>query len=302
MGRDVKMKDRLKQICSLLDIEYVGVIPPGPYNDLGKILQKRLKEGCLSGMDKDGIKTAIDARNFLKEAKSVIVCLFPYYSGDIANSNIAMYARSIDYHKTIIGMLENICEKLGEYICDFKYEAYTDKGPMIDRYLAWKAGLGFYGLNSQIINEKYGSYVMIGYIITNYPFEFDSPVNKECHRCYNCISSCPGNAIGDKFDFSLHKCVSYITQKKGELSEEEARLVSEHNMVYGCDVCQRVCPHNKDIPITPLACFNENLITSLNWDDIENLSNRKFRKAYGDRAFSWRGRSVIERNMKLKPK
>ncbi|EQH30693.1 hypothetical protein QM3_0558 [Clostridioides difficile DA00215] len=95
------------------------------------------------------------------------------------------------------------------------------------------------------------------------------------------------------------KCLSYITQKKGDLSEKEKVVLKNGKKVFGCDICQEVCPHNVEIPTTHILEFKENIIDYLNYDEIKNISNKEFKRRYGDRAFSWRGRNIIKRNMEI---
>ena len=95
------------------------------------------------------------------------------------------------------------------------------------------------------------------------------------------------------------RCLSHLTQKKGELSEEEERLVAAHDLIWGCDCCQRACPHNRRAALTPLAEFREDLMDNLTPEQLEGLTNRTFQAAYGARAFAWRGPAVLRRNLAL---
>ena len=110
-----------------------------------------------------------------------------------------------------------------------------------------------------------------------------------------CIKLCPGGALTEN-GFDERKCVSYITQKKGELSEEEMNAIRNSGSVWGCDICQRVCPENKNKELTGINKFRENLILCIK---NEKISNREFKKKYAERAFSWRGKGVIDRNLSI---
>ena len=113
-----------------------------------------------------------------------------------------------------------------------------------------------------------------------------------------CITSCPGGAITPEGKFDTEKCLSHITQKKGELTHDEISKIVDNGMIFGCDVCQVVCPHNRDVLYSGIKEFTENLIDNLYFDDIKNLSNKAFKIEFGDRAFSWRGKALLERNLK----
>lgn len=294
-------KNMLTDICKEHGIECVGISSPGPYTDLKINLEQRIADGQTTGFEEKDILKRTDPHETMKDARSVIVCLFPYYSkaAACAAGNISIHARVADYHKVIIEKLNKIGETLKKEIPDFRYISYTDTGPLVDRYLAHNAGLGYRGLSSNFINDKYGSYVFIGYMINNYPFVPDEPQNTICLRCKACMHNCPGGAINDNYGMDPQRCLSYITQKKCELSKEETKLMGMHSMIYGCDICQEVCPLNSGLTDTPIREFKENLICGIDPDELEKMSPKEFRQKYGDRTFAWRGARVLKRNLKI---
>ena len=101
------------------------------------------------------------------------------------------------------------------------------------------------------------------------------------------------------YELNPKRCLSYITQKKDEFSEEEKILIRDNKKVFGCDICQDVCPHNKRISKTEINEFIDNQITKLEYEEINSISNKEFKRRYGDRAFSWRGKNIIKRNMEI---
>jgi epoxyqueuosine reductase len=294
-----KVKERLKELCKNLGIEVVGIASTGPYIELKGTLEKRVVQGFFTGFEEKRIEKRIHPELTMEGCKSVIVFLFPYYAGYSNDTNISNYTYAKDYHITAKEKMTQVGENLKEIINDFKYMAFADTGPLVDRYLAYLAGLGFYGINNNIITDKYGSYVFIGYMMTNYPFEPDVPQDRTCIKCGNCVRSCPGGAILGGFEIDPRRCVSFLTQKKGELSEEEVQYLKNNgHSVFGCDICQKVCPHNIDKELTNIKEFLENLIYKLDYKEISEISNKEFKRRYGDRAFSWRGRNIILRNFK----
>ena len=293
------LKDRLMEFCSSIGIECVGIAPPGPYHELEKIWRKRLEQGHFTGFEEMDVSKRIDPRLTLEEARSVIVCLFPYFTGHKPGANLSKSAFSIDYHIIVKNKLEQIGFFLGSHINNFKYKAFVDNGPLADRYMAYLAGLGYFGINGHIITDKYGSYVFIGYIINNYPFPQDEPLDKTCIRCGHCVKKCPGYAILGNFDINPLRCRSYITQKKGDLTDLDKEILGKHHLIYGCDICQDVCPHNRQVQITGIREFKEDLKYSIEYEEIKNISNREFMKKYRDRAFGWRGRKILLRNFEL---
>lgn len=291
----------LADICNKYGTEFAGIAPPGPYTDLGISLEKINKDGNITGFEEKDIRKRTDPRETMKDARSVIVCLFPYYSeaAACAGGNISIHARVADYHKVILEKLNKIGEELQKQIPGFEFVSFTDTGPLVDRYLAYIAGLGYRGLSSNFINDKYGSYIFIGYMINNHPFAPDKPQNAVCLKCKACIRSCPGGAIKENYGMDPKSCLSYITQKKGELSAWETKLLENHPMIYGCDICQEVCPLNSGLPETPIAEFKENLICNIDADEINEMSEKEFRQKFGDRTFAWRGASLLKRNLKI---
>lgn len=225
--------------------------------------------------------------------KSCIVALFPYFCGYKSPSNMSIYTHGEDYHLVTRRILEAVAS--GMRLED--YRIHSDTGPSIERKLALEAGLAFPGKNGLCINPRHGSYFFIGYIVCNEDLPVSQPLNTTCMGCELCISSCPTGAIGN--GFSSHRCLSAITQKRGELEPWETEAVRNNGTIFGCDICQRVCPHNKDIPYTGIPEFKENLIPRLSAEDIDNLSDRAFRRKYANRAFAWRGVAPLKRNLHL---
>ena len=296
MVNDVHMKKVLQQFCRSINIEYVGIAPIGPYVELEKILKTRIENNQYTEFEEACLPKRLDPRLTMEDVQSVIVCLFPYYIGDKADANIPKYTYAVDYHITVKEKLAQIGIFLSGAVPGFHYQAFVDTGPLNDRYMAYLAGLGFYGLNSQIITDKYGSYVLIGYLITNHPFEIDKPLLRTCLQCGRCIAKCPGQAIVGDFAIDPKRCRSYLSQKKGDLTGAEKNIIKKNRLVFGCDICLDVCPHNKESAVTALEEFRQNIISELNYEELLTISNKEFKRRYGSRAFSWRGRKLLVRN------
>ena len=250
-------------------------------------------------MEEPVIENRVNPKETMDNVKSIIVCAFPYYIGEFKESNISKYCYGEDYHIVVKEMLQQICDYLSMNIENFEYKVFADNGPLVDRYLAYLSGIGYFGINNYIISDIYGSYVFIGYIMTNYEFTPDSPLDKTCIKCGKCVKYCPGNALLGNYEMNPKRCLSYITQKKGELEIEEEAILKKHKKVFGCDICQEVCPHNKNIMTTNIDRFKNDIITKIDKDEIDNISNKEFKRRYGNRAFSWRGKNIIKRNLDL---
>lgn len=282
------MKQKLIEEAAKIGVSDIGFTKAEVYTDLRQILLKRKMV-----FRDDILERQTNPFLILPDAKSVIVMLCSYYTG--RRGNISAYAHGRDYHQVMAEKYRKLCAVLEKE--GYTARGFCDTGDLCERYLAWRAGLGFIGDNGFLISPRFGTYVFIAHIITNCPLPADKPVKQQCTGCGACIAACPGGALKQDGGFCPEKCLSYITQKKEKLTSAEEELIRKSGCAWGCDICQTVCPHNRQIPKTELPDFTEDLITQLTLD--ESISNREFKLRYGDRAFSWRGKNVLLRNLAI---
>ncbi len=231
----------------------------------------------------------IDREDFVP--KSVIIYLLPYYVD--APVNISRYATSLDYHIALSEINKGLCEVIGQHLPSSRLRGYGDHSPIDERHAALIGGLGILGLNGLLINEKYGSYIFIGDMVTDIEPSLLSasapkPIER-CEMCGICATSCPTGILLGKSTL----CLSEITQRKGELHPDEIDLMRKFNTVWGCDECQCHCPHNADPKITPVEFFHRERIECLTSDILQGLDKAQLRS----RAFGWRGRAIVKRNL-----
>lgn len=229
-------------------------------------------------------------------AQSAIVCLFPYFM-EAPTSNLPKYAWAKDYHLVVKEYLTTLGTALQELDNTVQFEVHCDTSPLADRYMAYLAGLGVFGRNRSLINPQWGSYTSIGTLLTTIPLEPNHPMEGTCLSCNRCVMACPGQSLGQK-DFHFETCKSYLTQKKGELTDEEKKILQKSPLIWGCDICQDVCPHNNNVPLTPIKEF-QHIEPVLAKEDLQDLTNRQFKAAYGHRAFAWRGKATLLRNFTI---
>lgn len=225
------------------------------------------------------------------DAKSVIIFLLPYYTAEA--ENLSRYAISLDYHLIIKDVTSRLCALLAELFPGCKAIGFGDHSPIDERGAALAAGLGILGDNGLIINKKYGSYVFVADVITDIlPERLGAlkplPVSR-CEGCGICKANCPTGILRGEGS----ECLSAITQKKGALSEEEIKMMLKCNTVWGCDLCQSSCPHNREPQKTPLEFFYNSRITELTSELLDAMSEDEFSK----RAYAWRGKKTIKRNL-----
>ncbi|MEG1720798.1 MAG: DUF1730 domain-containing protein [Pseudoflavonifractor sp.] len=235
-------------------------------------------------------------------AAAVLVAAFPYFAGETAG-NLSVYARGEDYHRVLVSHLNTICAILHEDYPEYRFLATTDVSPLPEREAAWLCGMGLRGRNGMLILPPYGSYVFIGTILTDCPLDLpDAPPAADCMNCGKCVAACPTGALGDRGEFQVRSCLSDLTQRKGDLTPHEQDLLKAHPYLWGCDICQNICPYNQQAKVAPLPEFQEGYLQSLTPDLLAGLSNKTFAQQFGDRAFAWRGPAVLRRNLEVKEK
>jgi len=223
---------------------------------------------------------------------TVSVCFFliPYMCRDSGERNVSLYAVPRDYHlfvRELSDRFERAREAAG---LSFEYRIFADNSPFCERTCAEKCGIGKRGRNGLIINPVYGSYVFIGSIcfsthisITQKSENFKGDL---CGNCEKCKTFCPMTRNG------LAECLSAVTQKK-KVTDEELLLIASHPVKWGCDICQKVCPYNKDARETQIEFFKKERIPYVTPEILLSMSEDSF----SQRAYSWRGRDVIKRNI-----
>ena len=225
--------------------------------------------------------------------RSVIIYLLPYYAGETVN--LSRYAASLDYHIVISEINKAIINGLSEMFPGSASVGYGDHSPIDERKAALISGLGIAGKNGLIINEKYGSYVFIADVITDVPPDLlDAVAPSEicgCNGCGACFRACPTGILSGNGEV----CLSALTQKKGELTPEEQQMIIDGNSVWGCDACQTACPYNANPIITPIEAFKKDRIPHLTRNILDSMDKAAFNR----RAFAWRGRKTVERNVDL---
>lgn len=223
---------------------------------------------------------------------SVVCFAIPYYVKPDCTPNISAYAYGEDYHAYTRELGERLCGELQNTYPQNKFALFSDHSPIDERHAAASAGLGVIGTHGMLITEKYSSYVFLAEIITDADLGGTSVPIRHCENCGACRAACP-YALRDG-------CLSALTQKKGELSPDEIEMIKKHSIAWGCDICTEVCPHTKkaiqsQTVYSPIPFFKNALIPHLTVQDIERMDDDTFAR----RAYSWRGRNTIIRNLKL---
>lgn len=228
------------------------------------------------------------------EDGTAIILAVPYAAPPTEPHNLSAYAAVRDYHLYFRSLFSRLLPRLRDRFPSARFAGFADHSPIDEIHAALIAGLGVRGDNGLLLTEDYSSYVFLGEIITDAILPAPTVTPRECHHCGACRRACP---------VSMHReqCLSALTQKKGELSEEEWALLDAHPLVWGCDTCQEVCPYTKaaaargTLYTTP-PFFRELRLPHLTTEILNGMSEEEFR----DRAYAWRGRAVIGRNLSRK--
>ena len=225
-----------------------------------------------------------DVKQILPAAKSVISLGLNYYtpdsySNDKAVGKISRYAWGKDYHLIIWAMLDELEEELKKVDPQFESISYVDTGPVMDKAWAVRAGLGWLGKHTNVINREIGSWFFIANIITNYEFDYSEQIPDFCGTCTACIDACPTNAIIREYVVDANKCISYLTiENKNEIPDEFKGKFD--SWIFGCDICQDVCPWNQKFPVESLINDFHPKNKELNLKEVLEMSEEKFKEKF----------------------
>jgi len=194
----------------------------------------------------------VDPTKLVPGSKSVVSVVGSYFHPDHERQmqqddkpKIAKYAQGRDYHKVYKKKLKKLFAQTRELLGGLEGRVFVDSAPVLDKAWAVKSGLGWMGKNSNILNKNLGSFFFIGEMIVDAEFSYDTPVTDHCGSCTRCIDACPTNAIYEPYRVDATKCISYLTiELKDEIPEEHRNDLE--GWMFGCDICQDVCPWNRD--------------------------------------------------------
>lgn len=232
------------------------------------------------------------ARRVPVEARSVIICLFPWNIGDMGERrNVARYAVLPDYHTVVGGILRKAAATMRAECPDEDFACFVDSSPLREVSAAARAGLGVVGKHGLLIHPVYGADVFIGEIVTTLelaPTE-SGRVPGGCRNCGRCIAACPTGALMVDAPLDRVRCRSHITQKKGELTPWETGQILAGGLAWGCDICTGVCPIGT--AHSPIAAFYDH--------PVHRLTRRNLDSLLAEKPYGYRGRAVLERNLDI---
>ncbi|MDR1881378.1 MAG: tRNA epoxyqueuosine(34) reductase QueG [Prevotella sp.] len=237
----------------------------------------------------------------LVEGACSIVCVaLNYYPGAKQPEEypqFAYYAYGKDYHDVVKSKLQQLFSIIKKTEPSLEGRCFVDTAPVLERYWAVKAGLGFIGKNSALIIPKKGSYFFLGELIIDLELEYDSPLSLSCGSCIRCIDACPTRAVTAPKVINAKRCISYQTiENKGEIDEAIVPNLGDH--VYGCDICQQVCPWNRYSQPHKTEEFNPSqAFMDLSFDRLDNLTEEEYLRIFKGSAVKRAKYSGLKRNL-----
>ena len=296
MGDVMSIKEEIISFARDIKIDLIGFCDINFDESLINFLKEKRELELLTGFEEENENKRTDIKKIMEDAQTIIAIALPYKTTDINTKQIHISKSSIGLGYRIV-----LKEKLLK-LCNFLIEEYgakavsfCDNNPLCEREIARKSGIGFIGKNNSLITEKYGSYVFLGEIITNIYIERDKAIENKCGSCTICLNACPSGALLKPWYIDPRKCISFLTQKKEELTDSEKKLLGLN--IYGCDTCQDVCPYNKTAEYSKIKEFKPfGWEVNINPDFILGLTNSEYKCTFKKVSCGWRGKRVLKRN------
>jgi len=244
----------------------------------------------------------LDPTKLVEDSKSVISLLLNYYPSEVQNSEsykLSKYAFGTDYHFVIKDKLKSLLNFIQDEIGDVSGRAFVDSAPVLDKAWAAKSGLGWIGKHSNLLTQQVGSFYFIAELIIDLDLEYDLPTTDHCGTCTACIDACPTKAITEPYVVDGSKCISYFTIELKENIPTEFKGQFD-DWMFGCDVCQDVCPWNRFSKSHNEPLFNPNPeLLSMTKKDWEEITEDVFKKIFKDSAVKRTKFSGLKRNIQF---
>lgn len=299
-----ELKQEVITYAQSIGVDKIGFTTASPFMELKNHLRRQQELGYQSGFEESDIEKRTEPQLLLENAASIIAIAIAYPSKmknapqGKKGARRGIFCRAswgIDYHTVLREKLALLEAFLQEKVPGCRLRSMVDTGELSDRAVAERAGIGWNGKNCAIITPEFGSYVYLGEMITDIPFESDDPMEDQCGDCRLCLDVCPTGALVQGGQLNSQKCVAFLTQTKGFLPDEYRAKIG--NRIYGCDTCQTVCPKNKGKSNWLHEAFKPDPeVAKPLLEPLLTISNRDFKETYGHISGSWRGKKPIQRN------
>jgi epoxyqueuosine reductase len=276
----------VKRRARELGFDLVGIAPAGP-SPRRDYVRRWIDEGRAGSMEylARRFEERTDSAVYLPGARSVVCVAMNYHvpleappaEDQAHHGRVARYALGDDYHEVIKTRLHALADWMREAAPDAQTRACVDTAPVLERELAARAGIGWVGKHTGVLNAEVGSWLLLGEVITTLALPPDEPATDHCGTCTRCIDACPTGAITAPYELDARRCISYLTiEHRGEIPPEFHRPIGD--WLYGCDVCQDVCPHNRAAPAAANPALAPRFPTgSLDVREVLNWTDENYR-------------------------
>jgi epoxyqueuosine reductase len=294
--------DIVTQKAKAIGFDLVGFAKAEILEAESEHLQKWIDKNFQAGMDymSKNFDKRNDVKKILPDAKTVISLGLNYYtpssySEEEFKGKISRYAWGKDYHLIIWAMLDELEEELKKINPEFESVSYVDTGPVMDKAWSVRAGIGWLGKHTNVINREIGSWFFIANIITNIEFEYSEQIPDFCGNCTACLDACPTNAIVQEYIVDASKCISYLTIENKKAISEELKGNFD-NWLFGCDICQDVCPWNQKFSVETLLKDFQPQNKELDLDEVIKMNEEEFKERFKNSPVKRAKLSGLKRN------
>ena len=289
MNLSVNIKDKAKE----LGFDACGIAEVSSADTEALFFDRWIAEGCHAGMKymENYRDIRLNPAGLVEGARSLISVALNYYPVQKQSPDaprISYYAYGKDYHVVLKDKLRQLWQYITEELLSAdeapQARVFTDSAPLLERYWAWKAGLGWIGKNTNLIIPGKGSFFFLGEIVTTLELDYDSPRKNRCGDCRRCLDACPTGALESAGHLNANKCISYLTiEHKGDIPSQYAARLGDR--LYGCDTCQEVCPWNRFArPTREAAFFPSPAFLSLKKEDLQTFTRDDYNRIFAGSA------------------
>lgn len=298
----------IKSISHRLDFSFCGISKAEFLEEEAPRLEAWLKQGYHGKMQymENHFDKRLDPTKLVPGARSVVSLIYNYYPkknlNQDSNFKIAKYAYGEDYHTVIKDKLKIFMEKIREEVGEVNGRVFVDSAPVMERQWAAKSGIGWVGKNSLLLNKQIGSFFFLAELILDLDLEPDGPIKDYCGTCTSCIDACPTDAIHEAYGIDSNKCISYLTIELKESIPTEFQD-KMNNWIFGCDICQDVCPWNRfSVPHQEPRFNPQGDWPQFTDQDWKELTKEVFNKNFSKSAVTRTGFKGLKRNIRfIKP-
>lgn len=291
----MQINNLVKEYASKLNIDLCRITDSAELKLENKLLKKRSKgKYWPQPLANQNIEELTNPALHFPNLKSIIVAAVNYNKNG-TNAFLSNYVTLEDYHLYLERKLEELVLMLKKEIDqNFNYKIFVDNAPFLEKAVARKAGIGFIGKNTLLINPELGSNLFLGEIFTDLEIKKDQPLDLDCGDCKLCLDNCQVNALKSEYLLVADECTAYLTQKKGILSELEIKKIAAH--IWGCDDCKDICPYNQQ---AAASTADELMLFDKDLEYFLNLDRKKMPQELAKTAITWRGTRILIRNALL---